>query len=1304
MAVVKSLAIRGIRSFGPEDSDEQAISFESPLTLILGQNGCGKTTIIEALRYAITSQMPPGIGHNDCFVHDPKVNRSTEVLAQIKLKLLNAKNQNMEVSRSMKVIVQKKKTTFRTLDSLLSITNEQGQTKDISKRCADLDSVLHDELGVSRAILNTVIFCHQEESSWPLDEGKKVKDRFDEIFDSDKYSNCFEKLKKIRKNYATDIKILTERVAILEEQKKELDSRKMDVINTETTISETELKLGELVNKIEPIEGKLKEIKTVEASLATYDTKLGKLKVKLEQCRKHEEDLKKDIKNLFEGTLPELKEKITNYDATVKAKQKELKESYTKISKFNDEEEKVANEIQSNKLKLEKLDVLESLNEKKVLERNEMIGTVAKTAGLEEIPTIGTNEEAENAMTAISDKIKNLEKEEAALKSIADQEENEKQVLLNESQEAMYRHKQQISTKSSDIAKNKREVVKLEREITSANESKVRLEVAEQKFKTAEEEFEQLEKELNTEESQQNINEGEKELEKYEQEVEEVDKKISVLQKQSAKLKELQVKEDLLKQKEKQCSTLKNKHRSTLTDLLGSMPENNFVISLNKMEVTLNSEVSSLKKSLSDKKTEKTKLEEERKYVRKNLTERTNEHAKAEEQMYKVCSGQSYETTLLKVCEKVENLQDEHNELQSSMFLIKSYEAKLKKESCCPLCSRGFDSESEVTDLITQLNTKVMTVPTQLERVSADLSKEKEKKDELLSMKSLNEKMNLFKDKEKPELEKQLANVETKITTLTNAIDELSKSLIEPEKKLQTVKLIQGDMPLLDRCIQEIASYTKDFEAIKAQCAELESDITLEEATAKQTELKKKISDLKAKLKETQKKLNLHNKKIQEYATRKNKLKEECLNLQKKVQEIYNLQETKKQLETDREKYELELVELRNGLKPLEEAVKEKEKAKTITVNKNRGNIELKRSEITEVSIAFEKVKSIDTEIRQYLERNIPLEKNKKEEAIKKLEEKLKQIQSDRQAITKRIECLNDEITKETIYKRELDDNLKLRGLQNNITDGEKEEAEINEKLSTINRDIVNEKKTLMISFNNLNKEKSETDGMLRTLQLTLKKQKADLKIAQGKDTEKKYREKFYELQITKMLDKDVKEYSVVLQNCLMEYHKKKMESINLIIRELWSKIYSGNDIDYIAIKAEGSMSADSERCKYEYRVVQCKNGIEIDMRGRCSAGQKVLACLIIRLALAETFSSRFGVLALDEPTTNLDEENIKSLCSALGEIVQERMIQKNFMFIIITHDREFIESLGQIDKVTHYYEVSRNEDGKSRIKKLRFT
>ena len=62
------------------------------------------------------------------------------------------------------------------------------------------------------------------------------------------------------------------------------------------------------------------------------------------------------------------------------------------------------------------------------------------------------------------------------------------------------------------------------------------------------------------------------------------------------------------------------------------------------------------------------------------------------------------------------------------------------------------------------------------------------------------------------------------------------------------------------------------------------------------------------------------------------------------------------------------------------------------------------------------------------------------------------------------------------------------------------------------------------------------------------------------------------------------------------------------------------------------------------------KDNVEMDMRGRCSAGQKVLASIIIRLALQESFSANCGILALDEPTTNLDAENIKALSSALSE------------------------------------------------------
>ena len=47
--------------------------------------------------------------------------------------------------------------------------------------------------------------------------------------------------------------------------------------------------------------------------------------------------------------------------------------------------------------------------------------------------------------------------------------------------------------------------------------------------------------------------------------------------------------------------------------------------------------------------------------------------------------------------------------------------------------------------------------------------------------------------------------------------------------------------------------------------------------------------------------------------------------------------------------------------------------------------------------------------------------------------------------------------------------------------------------------------------------------------------------------------------------------------------------------------------------------------------------------------GLQVLAAFIIRLALAETFCWNCGILTLDEPTTNLDEDNIESLANQLA-------------------------------------------------------
>ena len=74
----------------------------------------------------------------------------------------------------------------------------------------------------------------------------------------------------------------------------------------------------------------------------------------------------------------------------------------------------------------------------------------------------------------------------------------------------------------------------------------------------------------------------------------------------------------------------------------------------------------------------------------------------------------------------------------------------------------------------------------------------------------------------------------------------------------------------------------------------------------------------------------------------------------------------------------------------------------------------------------------------------------------------------------------------------------------------------------------------------------------------------------------------------------------------MLSFHTTKMSDINKIIKELWQKTYRNQDIDYIQVKAD----AESGQRSYNYRVVMYNGGAELDMRGRCSAGQKVQLCL----------------------------------------------------------------------------------------------
>lgn len=143
----------------------------------------------------------------------------------------------------------------------------------------------------------------------------------------------------------------------------------------------------------------------------------------------------------------------------------------------------------------------------------------------------------------------------------------------------------------------------------------------------------------------------------------------------------------------------------------------------------------------------------------------------------------------------------------------------------------------------------------------------------------------------------------------------------------------------------------------------------------------------------------------------------------------------------------------------------------------------------------------------------------------------------------------------------------------------------------------------------------------------------------------------------------EVNEKHDSLEQALMKYHHEKMKEINKTLSDYWKIVYKGNDIETIEIKSDIEKDQQNQRIRsYNYRIV-CKYGddTELDAKGRVSAGQKVISSIIIRLSLAETFCANCGILALDEPTTNLDAENIEGLSEALIQIIESRKRQDNF-------------------------------------------
>ncbi|KAL2313538.1 DNA repair protein rad50 [Schizosaccharomyces pombe] len=1255
MSCIDRMSIMGIRSF--DNRSRESIQFFSPLTLIVGQNGSGKTTIIECLKYATTGILPPNT-KGGAFIHDPKICGEKEVLAQVKLAFRNTNQVKMICTRSLQLSVKKTTRQQKTLDGQLLILKDNERTT-ISNRCAELDSQVPLSLGVSKALLDYVIFCHQEESFWPLSEPANLKKRFDEIFESLRYAKALDQIKGLKRDQETQVKVdqatLThyrsdkERAEKIElrvhESLKRISCIRSKVEELDQEITETARLQDELFKSTEEYEQQMITIRHLESQSDIINTTINDLKSQMTITDESSEDLEKLHSNFAEKVKEEqelyksLEKKRSDLESLLKSR-REL------LEKLTGDLGKIQGEIES----LEKLKVKKST----------MINEIVHRYNINEINEEGIMTEVSKYASLVN---KNYEISSGKLK--------ERQVAVRARIEGIKAHEMFLNNRVSEINSSLEKQLTTQKELRSRFEILFPVKLQREDFTKDVEKSDLWIKSLRQEYESKNLLElldkHQTALSSVENRLDEISEIVDSYHKYSGVRTKLQVFEE---NKTNKSAILANQ----LMTLKSSFSE---VMSYElKDDDNYNEELDKLVEDVRKKLQEKEEAESSLRSVRERLEIRISLSVQSindltENKKIKTKTLKSYSGTFASMISEIKALESEIEEnrktLHSLQFGSTFYEKAIEicvDQHACQLCQRSLDKEEEKL-FVEHCHSMIDVIPSKSAEVYSHL--------ETLTktFKNLSEAKPIFDEIEL--LDKRLSETKTELSDLQGDLQGLDIRKDEIQSELDTLYLRRANLEKLQLLVKDISNLEEEIRTIDRETEvlriELPSSIAhhnLDEIYAEREKLLEKRGYLRKQIERTKLEETSFKKKIDDAVLANNEQKLKLTKLNFQVNELEQLEKdiNKSSEDCDLQKKKLLEVSSKQGSQApfLNELESEYEKLEADIQEMAQKS----RTEILEANEYLHQLNEWNSELRIDVSTKFKCIKEKKSNIGEEVRIIASKIESTDDNLRKLQERLADLRTRE----RNASDNLRLRALMRQLEEAVTQKNYLLSQQSHDDRESFRERMQILKSkYGALNAERAGLLGECKQLENSITKDKEELNM-EFKDADERFRRQLIKTKTTGKANEDLGKYAKALDVAIMQLHSMKMNEINRIVDELWKQTYCGTDIDTILIRSDSEGKGNRT---YNYRVCMVKGDAELDMRGRCSAGQKVLACIIIRLALAECLGVNCGILALDEPTTNLDEENICSLAKNLSRIVEFRRKQANFQLIVITHDEQFI-------------------------------
>jgi DNA repair protein RAD50 len=1381
MSSIDKLIVSGVRAFSPHE--QQMIEFYRPLTILVGHNGAGKTTIIECLRYACTGEFPPSTGKGKSFVHDPSVaaqatvkakvswgclgfvfafslvfslrsekNLLTPARTQVQLKLSARNGKPVVVTRGMSATQTRTSVTFKTEASSLATVGADGERVSFNRRCADLNDEVPSLMGVSRSILECVVFCHQEESNWPLADPATLKKKFDDIFASTRYTKALDAMKKEHKDLKAKTQVLEQTKLTHEERLKQVRDAQKQYDDLKRKCTQLDERLEQHERAISRSDARAVEMKQRRAAMRNELAELEGMRYKFEELQERYTEQSGLLADDFSSaTIEELEKELRTFNKSVKDQQVQVRRCADRLAELNAAartEQSKYEAIHARCAGLES-DLSHATRERK-LRDDVVVGIIKLVSTLSaalppSAPKDGYDDRMVDQLLAqMREHHKELEadrrerqREEAAemaeldaivsraTATLATERERQKaaQRLAKELEEEQRSLQGQLEEHRADFAMRD----SLQQTLASREADLARVKAELEGFR------------------EEALADVENKRREYDAEANDLKKTLTLLSAQAHLHAELELKQKELEAERSASSAVVTKEAGNVCSFFNSTREaaqklgvkidlldehssvDDVAVSwaadppatsetLSRCAEKLDEWRGATEKRLQRSQKQETNAEGE---VKRRTAERKQCASELEESRARVAEvlGTEDFTVAKEAAEAALAKKREDSSLaDAALSLYDAFLDKSGRERACPLCKRDFEGIQALSSFSDKLKRVIAKLPDKVDRLRNETAELEGQLKRIFSVQSAWERSR--------ELSKRLPEAEGLLAAALQEQRKFAKQVEAESALVQSLRAAAAQSHGLVSSVRSTVESRKKVSSLESRVADLVTELGGGSAG-------RSVADVQAALEEKERQARKCLEELDDLRLTRDKLRDAVHENQSLVheanKELLRVQELNEKIQQIDERIadakEKEAKSRRESTAAREKVASAEEDAKNAKAE--RAECAQRHTEVAEVfksdeekisqniarldSAHLKEGKSPGDRIRQATQL---LEDRKAElESVQKTQ---KQLKTEQQAASHAHRAATDETALRDVKRRNIEDALRVRKLEGDVKSlkikiSEKETSLRDKGIETASDQVTEEldhvEATLMQQRSDRDRAKGERQSIAEQMS---RLKRVDL--ARSGQRQADYEEAVIDLHTTNVAAADLERYRQALDRALMRFHSEKIAEINRIIKELWQVTYQSSDIDAIMVKADDGTPArarpkaaaptSTTRKSYNYRLVMLKGGAELDMRGRCSAGQKVLASLIVRLALAETFCTNCGILTLDEPTTNLDRANIGAFAGALTQLIEQRHRQSNFQLVIITHDEEFVQMLGRSEHADFYWRVSKNDQQHSMITK----